>query len=100
MTTRLVPDAVEIRIEDTGSGIPEELRSRVFEPFFTTKPVGKGTGQGLALVHSLIVKGHSGKIWIESPPGKGATFVIQLPQETLVGTEKAASDREPTPVPE
>ena len=99
VTTRLVPDAVEIRIEDTGTGIPEELRSRVFEPFFTTKPVGKGTGQGLALVHSLIVKGHSGKIWIESPPGKGAAFVIQLPLETPLGTERAAPDREPTLVP-
>jgi K+-sensing histidine kinase KdpD len=58
------------------------------------------TGQGLALVHSSIVKGHSGKIWIESPPGKGAAFVIQLPLETLVGTEKTAPEREPTSVPE
>jgi PAS domain S-box-containing protein len=100
VTTRLVPDAVEIRVEDTGTGIPEELRSRVFEPFFTTKLVGKGTGQGLALVHSAIVEGHSGKVWIESPPGKGAAFVIQLPLETLVGTEKTAPEREPTSVPE
>ena len=99
VTTRLVPDAVEIRIEDTGNGIPEELRSRVFEPFFTTKPVGKGTGQGLALVHSLIVKGHSGKVWIESPPGKGAAFVIQIPLESPVGQEDSAPDREPTSVP-
>jgi PAS domain S-box-containing protein len=100
VTTRLMPGAVEIRIEDSGAGIPERLRSRVFEPFFTTKPVGKGTGQGLALVHSLIVKGHSGKVWFESPPGKGATFVIQLPLETPVEREKAGSDREPSLVPE
>jgi PAS domain S-box-containing protein len=99
VTTRVVDDAIEIRIEDTGTGIPEELRSRVFEPFFTTKSVGKGTGQGLALVHSVIVKGHSGKVWIESPLGKGATFVIQLPLETPLETEKAAPDREPTSVP-
>jgi signal transduction histidine kinase len=79
VATRQTPKAVEIRIEDTGSGIPEHIRARVFEPFFTTKPVGKGTGQGLSLAHSVIVKMHSGKIWIESPPGKGATFVIELP---------------------
>ena len=97
--TRVVGDAIEIRIEDTGTGIPEEFRGRVFEPFFTTKSVGKGTGQGLALVHSVIVKGHSGKVWIESPLGKGATFVIQLPLQTPLETEKAAPDREPTSVP-
>ena len=94
VTTRVVVDMVEIRVEDTGTGIPQELHTRVFEPFFTTKRVGKGTGQGLALVHSLIVKGHSGKIWIESPPGKGATFVIQLPMENAWGTGNVALAQE------
>ncbi len=79
ITTAQVGDSVEIAIEDTGTGIPEKIRSRVFEPFFTTKDVGKGTGQGLALAHSIIVKKHGGKIWFESEAGKGTTFFIRLP---------------------
>ncbi len=69
----------EISICDTGAGIPEAVRSRVFEPFFTTKPVGKGTGQGLALAHTAIVRRHAGKIWFHSEVGKGTTFYIRLP---------------------
>jgi PAS domain S-box-containing protein len=72
---------VEIAISDTGSGIPEEIRSRIFEPFFTTKTVGKGTGQGLTLAHSLIVKRHQGQLWFETETGKGTTFFIRLPLE-------------------
>jgi PAS domain S-box-containing protein len=72
-------DWAEISISDTGAGIPEAVRSRVFEPFFTTKPVGKGTGQGLALAHTAIVRRHGGKIWLESEVGKGTTFYIRLP---------------------
>ena len=70
---------VEVQIQDTGKGIPEEISNKVFEPFFTTKEVGKGTGQGLALAHSVIVKKHAGKIWFESTVGKGTTFHIRLP---------------------
>jgi two-component system, NtrC family, sensor kinase len=70
---------VEISITDTGTGIPEGIRSRVFDPFFTTKEVGKGTGQGLALAHSVIVKKHHGKIWFETEMGCGTTFFIDLP---------------------
>jgi len=69
----------EISISDTGAGIPEAVRSRVFEPFFTTKPVGKGTGQGLALAHTAIVRRHGGKIWFDSEVGKGTTFYIRIP---------------------
>jgi PAS domain S-box-containing protein len=72
-------DWVEISISDTGAGIPEAVRSRVFEPFFTTKPVGKGTGQGLALAHTAIVRRHGGKIWFDSELGKGTTFYIRMP---------------------
>ncbi len=74
----------EIQIQDTGAGIPEEIRQRVFEPFFTTKEVGKGTGQGLALAHSVVVKKHGGQIWFDSEAGKGATFFIRLPFEASV----------------
>jgi PAS domain S-box-containing protein len=70
---------VEIAVQDTGTGIPEEIRSRIFEPFFTTKAVGKGTGQGLALAHSAVVNRHEGKIWFQSEAGKGTTFFIRLP---------------------
>ncbi len=72
----------EISISDTGAGIPEAVGSRVFEPFFTTKPVGKGTGQGLALAHTAIVRRHGGKIWFDSELGKGTTFYIRMPLQS------------------
>jgi PAS domain S-box-containing protein len=81
ISTRRCDKAVEIAIQDTGTGIPENIRSRIFDPFFTTKPVGKGTGQGLSLAHSTIVKRGNGKIWFESEVGAGTTFFIQLPLE-------------------
>ncbi|OGI02615.1 MAG: hypothetical protein A2X42_10935 [Candidatus Margulisbacteria bacterium GWF2_38_17] len=70
---------VEIRIQDTGNGIPLENRTKVFDPFFTTKQVGKGTGQGLAIARSVIVDKHDGTITLESEVGKGTVFVIRLP---------------------
>jgi signal transduction histidine kinase len=79
LRTRGMGDFVQITIRDTGTGIPEAIRTRVFEPFFTTKEVGKGTGQGLALAHSVIVKKHHGRIWFETEAGQGTTFFIDLP---------------------
>ncbi|SHO52933.1 sensor histidine kinase [Desulfopila aestuarii] len=73
------PDHVKICIEDTGNGIPENIRERVFDPFFTTKGVGKGTGQGLAISHNVIEKKHKGVLSFVSEVGKGTTFTIQLP---------------------
>jgi len=70
---------VEIRISDTGTGIPEEIRHRIFEPFFTTKEVGRGSGQGLAIAHSTIVKKHGGELKFETEVGRGTTFIIRLP---------------------
>ena len=70
---------VEIRISDTGPGIPEEIRNRIFDPFYTTKDIGKGTGQGLAITHSAIVDKHDGTVTFETEMGKGTTFVIRLP---------------------
>jgi PAS domain S-box-containing protein len=69
----------EIRISDTGAGIPENIRSKIFDPFFTTKEVGKGTGQGLAISNSVVVDKHGGTITFESEVGKGTSFVIRLP---------------------
>jgi PAS domain S-box-containing protein len=71
-------DHAEISVQDTGSGIPPEVRDRMFEAFFTTKEVGKGTGLGLSIITN-IVKTHHGKIDVQSEVGKGTTFTIQLP---------------------
>lgn len=81
ISTRRQAAAVEIRIKDSGMGIPEAIRHRIFDPFFTTKPIGKGTGQGLAIAHSIIVDKHQGTIDFESVVGVGTTFVIRLPIE-------------------
>jgi PAS domain S-box-containing protein len=72
-------DWVEIRVKDTGTGIPEAVREKVFDPFFTTKSVGKGTGQGLAIAHSVVVQKHGGSINFETETGVGTTFVVRLP---------------------
>jgi PAS domain S-box-containing protein len=82
IATRPVSDGVEIRLSDTGGGIPEAIRSKIFDPFFTTKEVGKGTGQGLAISHSVIVDKHGGTITLETEMGKGTTFIIRLPVTT------------------
>ncbi|HEY0465776.1 MAG TPA: ATP-binding protein [Polyangiaceae bacterium] len=76
---RILGEQLEIRISDTGSGIPESARARVFEPFFTTKAVGKGTGQGLAIAYSVIVDKHQGSIAFETEVNRGTTFIICLP---------------------
>jgi signal transduction histidine kinase len=69
---------VEVKISDTGSGIPKENLSKVFDPFFTTKEVGEGTGLGLSTSYS-IVKKHNGRINVESQVGKGTTFTVLIP---------------------
>jgi len=79
LTTRALDGWMEIRIEDTGGGIPAEIQHRIFDPFFTTKKVGKGTGQGLALARNVVVDKHQGKLRFETEPGTGTTFVVQLP---------------------
>ena len=84
--TRKRGDFAEISVTDTGTGIPEAIRSRVFDPFFTTKEVGKGTGQGLALAYTVIVKKHGGKIWFETELGRGTTFYIDLPLDSVDST--------------
>jgi PAS domain S-box-containing protein len=79
--TRNCPEWDEVRIQDTGSGIPEKIRTRIFDPFFTTKEIGKGTGQGLAIARSVIVDKHGGTIHFETEEGKGTTFIIRLPRD-------------------
>lgn len=77
-TTDNSRDGVEIRVQDTGQGIPESIRAQIFNPFFTTKEIGKGTGLGLSLVYEIVQK-HSGQILLDSEIGKGTTFRILLP---------------------
>ncbi|MAK82799.1 MAG: hypothetical protein CMJ17_13145 [Phenylobacterium sp.] len=67
-----------IEINDSGPGVPAEVRDRIFEPFFTTKPVGDGTGLGLAIAYA-VVRAHKGEITVDSGPLGGARFVIELP---------------------
>ena len=80
IVTQSNPELDEIRISDTGPGIPEDLREKIFEPFFTTKPVGSGTGLGLAIAYS-VVQAHSGSLTVEAAPDGGACFVIGIPRQ-------------------
>lgn len=70
---------LEIKIEDNGPGVPEEIREKIFEPFFTTKPTGEGTGLGLSLSYDIITQGHNGTLVLEDSAQKGASFIITLP---------------------
>jgi signal transduction histidine kinase len=79
--TRCDGPYAEIRVEDSGPGIAEEIRPRVFDLFFTTKEVGRGTGQGLALAHAIVVEKHGGTIDFETEVGRGTAFVVRLPIE-------------------
>jgi len=70
------PPQVELRIRDSGPGIPEDLQKKIFNPFFTTRE--KGTGLGLAIVSSII-DSHGGEIEVRSREGRGASLIIRLP---------------------
>ncbi|HEX8818338.1 MAG TPA: HAMP domain-containing sensor histidine kinase, partial [Archangium sp.] len=70
---------VEVRVADTGPGVPEELRQRIFEPFFTTKDVGQGSGLGLAICRQIIEENHGGTFELDETVERGACFVVRLP---------------------
>lgn len=91
ISTRQKDAWAEIRIADTGAGIPKDIRDRIFDPFFTTKEVGKGTGQGLAIAHNIIVNKHGGTLALESEVGTGTTFIIRLPIEGMDSTDEESS---------
>jgi len=83
----------EIRVADSGTGVPDAIKDHIFDPFFTTKEVGKGTGQGLAICRDVVVTKHRGTIDIGGKAGEGAIFIVRIPLEdgaspsTDVGTE-------------
>jgi PAS domain S-box-containing protein len=87
ITTKKVDNNIHISFKDNGPGIPEANLQKIFEPFFTTREVGEGTGLGLSVCYG-IVKEHNGRIWAESEPGQGATFVVELP---VIATEPLAA---------
>lgn len=84
--TRYISGTIEVRVSDTGPGIPRSNIDRIFDPFFTTKPVGKGTGLGLSICYG-IVKKMGGDITVESEPGIGTTFLVRLPAGTGTATK-------------
>ncbi|MBA2482501.1 MAG: PAS domain-containing sensor histidine kinase [Planctomycetes bacterium] len=79
ISSRRKGDWIEVRVADTGAGIPEGVQPRLFEPFFTTKEVGRGTGQGLYICREIITKKHAGTITFVSVVGAGTTFTIRIP---------------------
>jgi two-component system NtrC family sensor kinase len=86
-------DAVAFEISDDGPGVPVDMRTKIFDPFFTTKEVGKGTGLGLTVAYA-IVQEHGGQIRVDSHPGRGASFVVELP---VSATEPTARPLRPPP---
>lgn len=82
---------VQIEIGDTGSGISDDVAKKIFDPFFTTKAVGKGTGQGLSIAHSVVVERHGGTLAFETKPGEGTTFFVRLPIEPVESDKAEAA---------
>lgn len=91
--TRSANSHVRLDIADTGPGIPPEIRRKIFDPFFTTKPEGGGTGLGLSICYG-IAESHGGRIWVESEPGRGATFSVVLPYDPR-SERRSQAPREP-----
>jgi PAS domain S-box-containing protein len=78
LVTRSLKDSIEVKVSDTGTGIPQKYLNKIFDPFFTTKELGKGTGLGLNIVHRIVQK-YEGTIDVRSKEGKGTTFTITFP---------------------
>jgi PAS domain S-box-containing protein len=96
-TRNLDQDWIEVRVQDTGSGMPREVLERAFDPFFTTKPLGKGTGLGLPIVYGT-VKAHQGAMEVQSEPGRGTLVILRFPACRAPAREpKAEAEARPDP---
>ena len=93
LSTQQQEASVLIAITDSGGGIPEAVQPHVFNPFFTTKEVGKGTGQGLAIAHDVVVNKHKGELYFDTQQGQGTTFYIKL---TLGAPSDSSAEKEPS----
>lgn len=82
IATAIKDSSLEITFNDTGLGMPVDVKERIFEPFFTTKSIDKGTGLGLAICNEIVHK-YEGRIEVESFPGKGSTFTVIIPKKHL-----------------
>jgi signal transduction histidine kinase len=79
LSTSHTADRIEIKVKDNGNGIPDTIKDKIMQPFFTTKPTGEGTGLGLSLSYDIVVKGHNGKIDIDTKEGSYTEFTISIP---------------------
>ncbi len=95
-TRNVAPDQIEVSVEDTGSGMPPEVRDRALDPFFTTKPQGKGTGLGLSMAYTT-VKAHQGTMDIQSQPEVGTRILLRFPASKAM---PASGDAREHPAPE
>ncbi|MBM3182606.1 MAG: response regulator, partial [Chloroflexi bacterium] len=93
ITAEKVGKTIRISFKDDGPGIAKENLDRIFHPFFTTKEVGEGTGLGLSICYGIVSE-HGGRIWAESQPGKGATFIVELPVVARASQPKPAKPKE------
>ena len=83
VSTSVTGDQLQLSVKDNGTGIPDSIKEKIMQPFFTTKPAGQGTGLGLSLSYDIIGKGHSGQLIVNSTPGEGAEFIVQLPYQKV-----------------
>ncbi|MFT3829572.1 MAG: PAS domain S-box protein [Opitutaceae bacterium] len=97
--TRHEPGWAVVEVEDDGTGIPPEVQPRIFEPFFTTKGIGRGTGQGLAIVRNVVVKTHEGRLDFTTAVGRGTTFrlALPLPPDRAIPQAAPAGAQPPSP---
>jgi two-component system NtrC family sensor kinase len=77
--TKNLGEAIQIRVRDNGTGVPQKVLDKIFQPFFTTKPTGEGTGLGLSMSYDIITKGHGGTLQVDTEEGAYADFIITLP---------------------